>query len=217
MASLQLLSLPPSPNNSKVRVALGYKELPYEELPQSPEDRALLLEKSGQPLTPVLLHGATVLFDSAAILRYLDANLPGPRLFPSEMETLKKVETWESFGRYGARDSLGPLYGMAFGRLERTPDVIQSTQEMVRRDFASVEDTLRKRDWLVGEQITAADVSIATLLIYQVGLVHPAFEAMPFLGFIGEHFELDATEFAQTRAWVRRVAAYDRWLAPAFA
>ena len=61
-------------------VALGLKGIPYRFQAIDPQERAEVVRLSKQPLTPVLQHGDVVLSDSAAILRYLDANFDGPRL-----------------------------------------------------------------------------------------------------------------------------------------
>ncbi|MHC5062950.1 MAG: glutathione S-transferase family protein, partial [Planctomycetota bacterium] len=63
-------------NNMKVRVALGYKGIPYEFKSIDPADRSRIQDLSGQFLTPVLVHGEQVVADSAAILRYLDLAFP---------------------------------------------------------------------------------------------------------------------------------------------
>lgn len=69
-------------NNLKVRAALEYKGLPYEFRTIEPRDRTELVRRLGQFLTPVMEHGETLLVDSGAILRYLDANFPKtPKLF----------------------------------------------------------------------------------------------------------------------------------------
>ena len=69
-------------NNFKVRVALGYKGIPYEFRTIDPSDRDEIHRLTGQFLTPVLQHGDVVLFDSAAILRYLEANFRDtPRIY----------------------------------------------------------------------------------------------------------------------------------------
>ncbi len=101
---LKLYELPPSPNNMKVRIALGYKKLDYERLPLQfddyPGDRTEIVKVSRQPLTPVLAHGDTVIFDSGAILRYLEANFPeAPTIFSGDIDTMRKIEEWEWMAR----------------------------------------------------------------------------------------------------------------------
>ena len=71
-------------NNIKVRLALTYKGLPFEFKTIEPSDREEVNRVSGQFLTPTMVDGDVVLFDSGAILRYLDANYPEtPKLFGS--------------------------------------------------------------------------------------------------------------------------------------
>lgn len=217
MSTLRLHTLAPSPNNVKVRIALGMKGLDYEDVPQDPQDRAPLIELTGQPLTPVLEHGESRLFDSGAILRYLDANFGGPRLFPSGYDEMKEVEKWEAFSRYDVVDSIGTMYGMAFGRLEATPERMAAVREALGALLDKVEARLEAKPFLCGDEASAADVTLASLMVYQVGLEHPAITQMPFLAFVAENFAIDAAAHPRTHAWVRKLAAFDRWLSPAFA
>ena len=93
--TLKLYDLTPSPNNIKARCALAYKKLPHERILVDPANREPVVKVSTQPLTPVLLHGDTVVFDSYAILLYLDANFPEtPRLYRTDRASLKAIEAW---------------------------------------------------------------------------------------------------------------------------
>ena len=98
-------------NNMKVRIALGYKGLDYTYTEVDPGDRAELIRLTGQFLTPVMVHGERTLFDSAAILRYLDANFPDtPRLYSEEYGEMADIEGWERF----TMTQLGEVVGMMF-------------------------------------------------------------------------------------------------------
>ena len=92
--SYTLYQLSPSPNSIKVRLALGLKQIPCTLQDTNPADRTALVALSGQSLTPVLTDGDRVIYDSYAILRYLDANNPkaGPRLFSNERSEHKEIE-----------------------------------------------------------------------------------------------------------------------------
>src|SRR5262249_52324501 len=110
---VKMYDLGPSPNSVKVRLALAFKKIPYERIAVDPQNREPVLKISGQPLTPVLLPGYTVVYDSYAIVRYLDANFPGePRLFSPVRDTMKGIETWELFGR----NEVGPAVSLMFGQ-----------------------------------------------------------------------------------------------------
>lgn len=210
---MKLLTLVPSPNNVKVRVALGYKGIDYQEVPQDPADRSALLEASGQALTPVLQHEGVTMFDSAAILRYLHANFPGPDLFPRDYELMKKVEQWEGFGRYGVKDSLGAMYGIIFGRVADSVEHVAAANAAFLEHTASIEKKLEQSEWLVGDSMTAADITLASLMIYCVMPDHPVIQASFFGPPFAEKFALDAQQRPAMQAWVRRVVAYDSWLA----
>src|SRR5437867_3749373 len=115
---LKLYELPGSPNNVKARLALGYKKLAYDSEPLKldgyPGDRSKIVAVSGQPLTPVLVHGDTVVFDSAAIIRYLDANFrQTPPLFSSDHQEMAVIEDWELY----TKTKLSEPVGMSFGQV----------------------------------------------------------------------------------------------------
>jgi glutathione S-transferase len=207
---IRLYNLKASPNNKKVRIALNFKGLPYESVAVDPKDRAPVVEVSGQPLTPVLVHRDTVVFDSAAILRYLDANLRDtPPLFSSDYATMKEIERWEHAAR-GEGDLAGPV-GIAFkvflsgGKGE---DELKRASELLRPATERVERRLSESAWLVDGRMTAADVTAACALWYAT-LVEPLPEDNPFARFFFEHLQL-GDDRDRTRDWVKRVIVHDR-------
>lgn len=149
----------------KVRVALGYKAIPYTFREIDPADRTEVVRLSGQHLTPVLVHGETVLFDSGAILRYLDANFPdSPKLFGASRDEQWEIEDWEFFAR--TRLS-GPMLDVVHTTISNG-SVDEATLTRCTRDFTAAVEALAKhlqgREWLAGEGMTAADVTAAPVL-----------------------------------------------------
>lgn len=180
-------------NNLKVRVAAGYKGIPYRFVSIDPADRAAVLRISGQSLTPVMTHGEVVLFDSAAIMRYLDANFRDtPKLYGDSRETTWPIEAWERFAR---GDMGGPLIQVVKMRLAGgdDPAVVDDAADRFAVLIDRLEASLRDRDWLVGDTMTAADIATACVIarVQRSGL-----------------FELP--EAPRTMAWVDRVMAWDR-------
>lgn len=163
-------------NNYKVRVALGYKHIPYTFVRIDPTDRSDILRLSGQPLTPVMVHGDTVLFDSAAILRYLDANFPdAPKLFPEDGEVLRAIEGWESFARRELHEPVRLLVkGAKAGRHE--PEDVERAATLLHEHTGRIEEALAYREWLVGSVISAADVTAAPVVFRAL-----SFDVMPSL------------------------------------
>jgi glutathione S-transferase len=180
-------------NNMKVRIALNYKDLDFVFHPVDPADRAQIVSLTGQPLTPVLRHGEVLLFDSGAILRYLDANFPAaPRLFAGDRKTLVAIEFWETFGR--AR-LLAPLITVVNHRLQggQDPAVFAAAQTDFLGAVEELTPALQGRAWLVGDTMTGADVTTAPVVFRALGY-----------GF-GDTADLAP----DVRAWAERVMAYD--------
>jgi glutathione S-transferase len=96
IAPMKFHELAPSPNNTKIRMALRFKGIPFEAIAVDPADRGAMLEVSGQELTPVIEDKGIVLNDSEAILHYLDANYRHlPRLFPSGRAGRRACDAWK--------------------------------------------------------------------------------------------------------------------------
>ena len=133
-------------NNMKVRVALGYKQIPYDFVRIDPADRSGIVKISGQHLTPVMVHGEIVLFDSAAILRYLDANFRDtPRLYGKS-----HLEEWAIEDEEFVRAAPQPHRAELQGHLSRTVGTVSQLAEK-----------LEGREWLVGDRMSAADIAAA--------------------------------------------------------
>ncbi len=180
-------------NNFKVRVALGYKNIPYEFHTIAPSDRSLVIEISGQPFTPVLVHGSVVIPDSAAILRYLDANFRDtPQLYSRDYDELREIEEWESWGRATlARPLLMLVRQRRAGRDD--PSEVQEAAQLLASACLRLEERLGDNDWLVGDRLTAADVTCGPVM-------YRASES----GMLPLPDNIDAA-----REWMRRVMAHD--------
>lgn len=152
-------------NNMKVRVALGYKGIPYQFRTIDPKDREEIVKISGQHLTPVLAHGDRVVFDSAAILRYLDIGFPAtPRLFGPSHGEQWEIEDWELFARI---QLAGPMMDVVHRRMKgKTVDA--ALLDRCATAFATATTKLARRmeghEWLVGDAMSAADITAAAVL-----------------------------------------------------
>ncbi len=206
--TVKLYDLAASPNNMKVRIALGYKGIPYEKVPVPPRDRSEVIRVSGQPLTPVLTHGSAVIFDSGAILRYLDANVRrDPPLFSRDYDTMHEIEEWEHLSRSLLAEPVDRIFEEIFAT-EKDPSAGEKASRMLWEATARFEERLSKGEWLVGSAMTAADVSTAPFIYY--GMVPPDLaEADSIARFFAAHLKLGSGR-DRTRAWVARVMSYGR-------
>lgn len=211
---IRIHELAPSPNCMKARIGMNLKSVPFKKIAANPTDRSAIVKAFGQPLTPAMEAGDMKLFDSHAILRWLDANAKkGPRLFSPDYEGMKAIEEWELFARTGLRRGLRPMFGMAFGRLPVEDDAIAAANAALNQDTAGIEAALEAGPWLMGERISAADVMVAPLLYWASAPEHEAARALPFYG-VMRRFDLGPNR-ERTRDWVARVMAWDCWINPA--
>jgi len=216
---IRLFEIPPSPNNIKVRVAMNFKGIPFERIPLTHDasgkdlDRTAVIAATRQPLTPSIEHEGRTLFDSAAILRYLEANFPGtPPLFSTDVDTLRAIENEERWARSELSAPFTKVIRMFF-----TGQVDDAAVEQANREFQAVtgriETILERSPWLVGDAMTAADVTAAP---YVFGAMIPeqAAAAGGPVAFLHENFQLGEGR-ERTRAWVGQVMAYDPMPLPA--
>ena len=202
---LELLTLPPSPHNTKVRLALRHKGLDFTQTLVDLADRGPVVARSGQPLTPVLIDGDKAVYDSFGIVRYLDANWPEPRLFPSDREGMRAVEGWERF----ALAELGAPLLLVGG--EPDDEANAKAQAGFNAAARKLELALEAGPYLLGAQLTAADLTVAPMARF--GTAEPeVFPAGSPPRIIAERVRLDPV-FTRTRAWVERVFALDAGLA----
>jgi len=204
MTTLKLFTLPPSPYNTKVRLALKYKGLAFESIAVNPENRDAVIAASGQPLTPVLLDGDKAIYDSFAILRYLDANFPGPRLYSGTKEGQREIQSWEQYG-FGISPIMGMIGGQFFsGTID--DNATAKAQEMFNAVPQKLEDALANQDYLMGSEPNAADFSLVPFFGFAVMNAADAPEGL--IRFVVERLSL-SPNFPKVRAWVDRVLAID--------
>jgi glutathione S-transferase len=184
-------------NNMKVRVALGFKEIPYEFRTIDPADRAEIVRLTGQHLTPVMVHGDRALFDSAAIMRYLEATFQDrPPLFGTTHREQWEIEDLELFARAILAAPMMEIvhHRVAGGTVDDAMRARCATSfgEAAEKLIAALEG----RQWLVGDRMSAADVTAAAV-VYRVRKA--------------ELFDLPAGS-GSIDGWVDRVMAFDRYL-----
>jgi glutathione S-transferase len=205
-----LYQLRQSSNNIKIRIALNYKGIPFDRVDVDPNDRSEVVKVSGQPLTPVLVHGNRVIFDSGSILRYIDANFhEGARLFSTDYDTMKVIEKWETW----ARTELVQAFYIAMGQFrspveQRNPAESKRASDMLQELTGKIEAQLEKTPWLAGDSMTAADITAAPLVNPAIITREQAGDD-PRLRFYVENLRLgDGRQ--RTAEWARKVMEYDR-------
>lgn len=165
-------SIPGSPFGRSIFVALEEKGARYRLAPVAPGSLRTPAHRALHPFgrVPVMDHGSFRLYESQAILRYLDRALPRPPLTPADpqsagrMDQLMNVNDWYLF--QGAANVIvfqrivGPLV------MGLTPDeqAIASAMPKAHAAFDELERQLSDRPFFVGDSISLADVLLAPQL-----------------------------------------------------
>jgi glutathione S-transferase len=188
-----LYNSPISGNAYKVRLLLAHLGIPYETHDVDVVDRSLPRDELAglnptRRVPTVVLDDGRPLGESNAILWYFGE---GTRFVPDDPYARGQVLQWLFFEQYEHEPALAVARFLKtyYGR----PEVWEAQREQLakrgEKALRMLEDALRERDWLVGESMTIADISL-------YAYTHAADEG---------GFSLD--EYPSVRAWLERVAA----------
>jgi glutathione S-transferase len=144
-----------------VRLACHEKGIDYELVPTFPGQMGAL---NPFQKIPAITHGDLTLYESPAILRYLDRTFPGPRLWPADSRQAALCDQWAS----AVCDS---LVNSALRYLAHHYSFLPVPQEMADKYLAKAREVVPVFDrqlgqsrYLVGETATAADLFLAPIV-----------------------------------------------------
>jgi len=191
-----------STNVERVALALAFKGLGVDSVWVDPRDRTPVREVSGQGLVPVLVDGEQVVFDSLEIIRYLERTHPEPSLFPADPAEHAVLQTFlEWFDGVWK----GPPNEIERERARPSPDGAAIERLGLRLEgwLDRFDDMLTGRDYLFGDELTAADCAAFPFLKYALLGVERG-DDEDFHRVLAEYQPLDGTH-SRLEAWIRRV------------
>jgi glutathione S-transferase len=206
-----------SPFSWRVLLALEYKRLAYTshvlQFSKQEHKSPQMLAMNFRGRVPVLKDGDYVVFESLAVLYYLEQKYPEPPLFgrsPEEAGVIMRVIC--EFQAY-TEEHLMKIAGAYFLRPQAVKhDELADSMHVVASEARSIEARLSKSDWVVGETLTAADIVIFPFLQILLRALDK-----PEAGELSSRFlPLDVNYPALAR-WVARVQAlpgYERTYPP---
>jgi glutathione S-transferase len=194
-----------STNCERVALALAHKRIDVESALISYSDRSPVEQISGQPLVPVIVDDDAVISDSTRILRYLEDRYPEPPLFPcapgarAEMDVF--LEWFDVVWKQPSNAIEDQQEGgsPATGTIERAGAQIESWLDLFER-------LLSRRDFLLGDQLSAADCAAFPFLKYARG--RDPEDAELYHRILDEHQSIDGRP--RLAAWIDRVDALPR-------
>ncbi|MEE4249227.1 MAG: glutathione S-transferase family protein [Alcanivoracaceae bacterium] len=169
---LKLYGAALSPFVRKTRIFMQEKDIPFEAIHIDPNSPPADFEKLN-PLKriPVLQHGERVLADSAVICRYLESLFPQTPLYPTDPWDQARCTWFEKFADYELGVSctfsvfrnrvIMPLIGRPCDE-DKVQKALNSTIPPL---FAYLDKELAGKQFLLGEQMTIADIALASQMV----------------------------------------------------
>jgi glutathione S-transferase len=158
-----------SPFAWRVMLALEIKNLPYEskllEFSKGEHKTPAYLKLNPRGKVPTLKDGDFVVYESIAMMAYLDRKYPDPPLFgktPEETGLIWRViSECESYLVGEGNKVVRPIF---FGKGLDRVDEIQQAAQSIRQELKGIDATLDRSNWLVGGKISAADITVFPLV-----------------------------------------------------
>lgn len=151
---------------------------------------------------PVLRDGDYVVFESLAVLYYLDRKYPQPPLFgrsPEEAGVIMRVIN--EFQAYTEAD-LMRLVNELNAPAPRFGDALTRAMHTVAREARTIEGRLSKGDWIVGEAVSAADIALYPCIrVLHRALLSPGAQEL------ASRFLPAEVHYPQLARWMHRVEA----------
>jgi glutathione S-transferase len=196
---MKLYGFPPSPNTWKVRAVANHLKLQLDfELVDLTKPRTpsyLALNPTGR--TPTLVDGDLKLWESTAIMQYL-ASTTTNALWPDDARRRADIMRWQSWGLAHWNAGCMPLILERFVKKvtnQGPPDaaVVAKALDAFHREARVLDAHLAKQSYLVGDNLTLADLSIAAALAY------------------AQQVEIPLAQYTHARDWFGRIAALPAW------
>lgn len=156
-----------SPYVRKVRMFLKEKGIAHEFIVEGPADatgNVTRLNPLGK--VPVLVRDdGEPLFDSPMIVDYLDG-LPGPVLIPPPGEARWQAQRWHALGQGVADAVVARLMETRRSSERQEPVLIHRQEAKVAAALGFAEGHVKDGEYLVGNQLTVADIAVGVALGY---------------------------------------------------
>jgi glutathione S-transferase len=195
-----------STNVERVALTLAHKNLPVESVWVDSEDRTLVRRVSGQDLVPVIDDDGAVVWDSMVIVEHLEQRYPEPPLFPKDPARRAEMRVFiDWFNRVWKRPP-----NLIYDELQKADPDREHIEEWGRQITVAMdtfEDMLTGRDYLMGPELSAADVCAFPFLKYAT--VHDPEDQHLFHDILIERMPM-TDRHPKLAAWIRRVDARPR-------
>lgn len=199
---MKLYHHPLSPNVRRVRLAAAVLGLELEEqivdFAKGEHKAPAFLAINPNGALPALVDGDFALTESRAIMQYLAAKRPESGLLPQNERDRADVVRWQFWDSSHWAPCLGAI---AFERVIKgfmnlgAPDAakVEENLKAFQRWGAVLNDRLAGKQYVVGNALTIADLTLASSLMY------------------AKQADVPVAQFGNIEAWFGRISALDAW------
>jgi glutathione S-transferase len=161
-----------SPFVRAVQIGLEEKRAPSRLQAMAPGDSKgdAYLQRHPFGRVPAIQHGDFALYETQAILRYLDDLYPEPRLVPGDprerarMNQIVGINDWYLFPKAVAPIVFNRIVGPVLMKAPTDEAAIQAALPMLRTSVAELDRLMGDRPFLAGAALSIADVILAPQL-----------------------------------------------------
>lgn len=169
MSEFVVHSVPGSPFGRSVLIALEEKRAPYRLAALAPGEAKTVAHLARHPFgrVPVLEHDGFMLYETQAILRYLDRVLPEPALTPTDarqaarMDQVMNISDWYLFQGVCNVILFQRIIGPQFFGASTDEAAIERAMPQARTVTAELARLLGEQPFMVGDQFSLADLQAA--------------------------------------------------------
>lgn len=172
MSGITVYGIPGSPFLRSVEIALKEKDVPYHLHVMSPAEMKtpehLKLHPFGR--IPIFEHDGFRVYETQAIIRYLDEIFIHPPLTPgnpkdrTRMNQLIGIIEWYFFPKAAAPIAFNRIIGPKLLGLPSNEEAIAEAMPMARTAFAELDNLLGDKLYFTGETISVADIMLGAQL-----------------------------------------------------
>jgi glutathione S-transferase len=172
MSDIAVYGIPGSPFLRSVEITLHEKGLEYQLQTIAPGEHKQPAYLARHPFgrIPAFEHDGFAIYETQAILRYLDEVFPTPPLTPdnpqarARMNQLIGIIEWYYFPKAGAPIGFNRIIGPRLLGLPGDEQVIAEAMPMARTCFAEFDRLLGDKPYLTGDTISLADIMLGAQL-----------------------------------------------------
>ena len=211
MSEFIVHTIPGSPFARSVMAALEEKGAPWRLSPVAPGTMRSAEHLSRHPFgrVPVLEHDGFSLYETQAILRYLDRVLPTPALSPSDnrhlarMDRVMNINDWYLFHGVGDVIVFHRVIGPQLMGLTPDEAAIAAAMPKARTVFAELARLLGEQPFFAGDALSLADLLVAPGVAFFIATPEWAELGAPHANLVAWLTRMEARPSMKATTWER--------------